>query len=147
MSRSMRFGNDQVWLAAREEDTDGYPGLPEYRDWTVSAECGEFRGEFTAVLTDHGVATFCRDLAAAVADAVPDGEHTVMLGEGRGLAVTVVVYRRQGAFSHAIAELTPHGADPIPKLEMWLQLDPAATLAEAHRMLATVSSRSTGSAT
>jgi hypothetical protein len=136
---SFRIGSDSGWLKAQLETTTGYPGLSEtYRDWTVSADCGEFQGSFLAVLTDTDVAAFFTGLVAAL-DSSDDGEDAIELGSGRGCAATVTVYRFGGLISHGIVTLTPKGDDPIPCLTMWLDIDPAGIRVEASRVLAGLS--------
>jgi hypothetical protein len=137
-----RIGDEYGWIAGVRQERSGYPALPRYRDWTVSTECGDFRGEYLAVLTDDDVVAFAEGLIAAC-DATGDGDHVVPLGADRGQAATITVYRRRGELSHAVAELTPHGTDPIPCLTLWLNLDPPTTRAEAARLLHSVRQDST----
>jgi hypothetical protein len=139
MIDSFRLGGESGLVTASRLETSGYPGLSAtYRDWTVRADCGDFQGEFLAVLTDEDVAEFFRGLGAAVG-ATEDGEYPVELGSGRGCAATVTIYRFQGRLRHGVISLTPHGDDPIPCLTMWLDTDPAAIQAEASRVLAELS--------
>jgi hypothetical protein len=112
-----QLGGESGRVTARLQNSAGYPGLSAtYRDWKVSADCGDFRGEFLAVLTE-------------------DGEYPVELGTGLGCAATVTLYRFKGLLSHGVVSLTPRGDDPIPCLTMWLEADPAAIQAEVSRVL------------
>jgi len=133
---AFQLGSEAGRVTATLQDTPGYPGLSAtYRDWTIQADCGEFRGEFLAVLTDEDLADFFRGLDTALG-AADDGEYPVELGSGRGCAATVTLYRFKGLLSHGVVSLTPRGDDPIPCLTMWLDADPAAIRAEASRVLA-----------
>ncbi len=135
MIEEFQLGGETGRVTASLQNSAGYPGLSAtYRDWEVSADCGDFRGEFLAVLTDDDIAEFFRGLAAAVG-ATDDGEYPVELGTGRGCAATVTLYRFKGLLSHGVVSLTPRGDDPIPCLTMWLEADPAAIRAEASRVL------------
>jgi hypothetical protein len=131
---SFRVGDEHGWIAASVSNSEGYPGLPEYLDWKIEAECGDFRGDFMMPLTNDDVAGFWAALVSAF-DATADGEYRALLGEDRAQAAQITMYRQRGSFSHAVAELTPRGSDPIPQLTMWLQLDEAEVRSTAESVL------------
>jgi hypothetical protein len=127
---AFRIGDENGWITASILSAGDY----EHLDWRIEAECGDFRGEYTMPLTNDDVAMFWAALVAAF-DATADGEYRASLGEDRARAAEITVYRQGGGYSHAVAELTPHGSDPIPQLTMWLRLDEAEVRSTAESVL------------
>lgn len=139
MTLEFRIGDEKSCLTGRLTEKR-LPSSPEFGQWFLTAESEIFTGTFEAWIPDELAARFFQGLANACHDG-RHGESLCRFGEDRCLAATVTVYWQDGEVSHAVADLTPHGTDPIPKLSYWLNVDAKGLRMEAERVLKTLPGR------